>query len=230
MYQYAQGDCMKTMNPLFCFKTMFVRAATIVAISILGFQGSICQAGLVGGGGDLIIDGTNAKLFDPATPTAVINRYSDSQLSSARFIQIGFRTNNPVAFDITNIAWSRDNSTYTSFTPSSTVSNVSSPTIYSFSAVIDLGVGQFASDPFFMRYTLPAGLLPGSVVSSQFIANGDGQTTAGVLNDNGLVFASLPRLHTAVPEPTSLLLVASCAGGWVVRRWRKRSVASPANV
>jgi hypothetical protein len=220
---------MKTMNPPLWCRNVFVRAAKIVAISILGFQASICQAGLVSGGGDLIVDGTNARLFDPATPTDVINRYQDPQLLGARFIQVGFRTTNPSAFDITNLAWSRDNLTYTSFTPSSTVSNVSSPTTYAYSSIVDLGVGQFASNPFYIKYTLPAGLLPGSRVSSQFLANADGQTTGGELNDNGLAFVSLPRLHTAIPEPTSLMLVASCAGGWVVRRWRKRSVASPAN-
>ena len=229
MYQHAQGDCMKTMNPLLCFKTMFVRAATIVAISILGFQGSICQAGLVGGGGDLIIDGTNAKLFDPATPTDVINRYSDSSLQNVKFIQIGFRTNNPVAFDVTNIAWSRDNSTYTSFTPSSTVANVASSTTYIYSSVISLG--DTAGDPFYVRFTLPAGLTIGARVQSSFLANSGGEVVNGALDDvGGNSFISVSRLHTAVPEPTSLLLVASCAGGWVVRRWRKRSVASPANV
>jgi hypothetical protein len=220
---------MKTMNPLLCCRKMLVRAATIVAISILGFQGSICQAGLVSGGGDLIVDGTNARLFDPATPTGVINRFDDPSLQNVRFIQVGFRTDNPSAFDITNLAWSRDNSTYTSFTPSSTVANVSSPTNYIYSDVVNLGAT--AGQPFYVRYTLPAGLALNSRVQSVFVANSDGQVVGGVL-DNAVganSFIRTSRLHTAIPEPTSLMLVASCAGGWIVRRWRKRSVASPAN-
>jgi hypothetical protein len=119
--------------------------------------------------------------------------------------------------------------TYTSFTPSSTVSNISSPTTFVYSSIVD--IGATAGTPFYMRYTLPAGLAQGSRVQSNFVANSDGQAVGGVLDDlaGANSFISLSRLHTAIPEPTSLMLVASCAGGWVVRRWRKRSVASPAN-
>lgn len=186
-------------------------------------------AGLVTGGGNLNTDGTNARFFDPTTPTDVINRYADTSLNSITFIQVGFRTNNVSAFNVTNIGWSRDNVSYTAFTPSDFVNNVAAPPNFQLSSIVSLS--SAAGSPFFIRFTLPTGIDPGSVVESGFFANSDGATSGGRLSSSGSnTFITFTRTHTAVPEPTSIMLALSGAG-WIVyrtRRNRRSAANSPA--
>lgn len=184
------------------------------------------QAGLVDGGGDLPNDLNNALRFDPSTPTPVIVAYKDANLPLNRFIQVGFRTNNPVAFNITSIGWSKDNVSYTDFSPSNFVNNVNSPTNYVYSSIIDLGspIGGTSDDLFYLRYTIPAGIEVGKIVQSDFLANSNAFATNGVLgNSVNNNFLSITRTHTAVPEPTSLLLASGALGvlGWRAARRRR---------
>ncbi len=197
----------------------------IMTLVMPGLQ-SRAVAGLVNGGSDLVTSGTNARFFDPTTPTDVINRYADESLNSVTFIQVGFRTNNVSAFNVTNIAWSRDNVSYTAFTPSDFVNNVAAPPNFHLSSIVSLS--STAGSPFFIRFTLPTGIDPGSVVESGFFANSDGATSGGRLSSAGSnAFVTFTRTHTAVPEPTSIMLALSGAG-WIVYRTRRnrRSFAS----
>ncbi|MFN7797059.1 MAG: PEP-CTERM sorting domain-containing protein, partial [Planctomycetota bacterium] len=74
---------------------------------------------------------------------------------------------------------------------------------------------------FYLRYTLPAGIEVGSVVQSIFYANSNGAVSNGILADQfDNNFVTVTRSHTAVPEPTSLLLVSSAAL-WL--RWRAKN-------
>jgi hypothetical protein len=192
---------------------------------------SICltaKAGLVDGGGDLLNDLNNAIRFEPSTPTPAIVAFKDANLPLDRYIQVGFRTNNPVALNITSIGWSKDNISYTDFTPNNFVNNVNSPSQYVYSNVIDLGgtIGGTSNTLFFLRYTIPAGIEVGKTVQSIFLANSDSFTSGGVLeNQVNNNFVSIARSHTAVPEPTSLLLVTTTAAllGWKLRRRQKRA-------
>ena len=204
--------------------TPLIYFRSLTAIFALGcfFQCS-ARAGLVDGGGDLLNDLNNAIRFDPSTPTPAIVAFKDANLPLDRYIQIGFRTNNPSALNITGIAWSKDNVTYTEFLPNNFVNNVNSPTDYVYSSIVDLGtpIGGSSNSLFFIRYTIPTGVDPGKLVQSKFIGNSDGFAVSGVL-DNAVTnnFVSITRLHTAVPEPTSLLLALSATSlvGWRVRR------------
>lgn len=204
------------LRPLFCI------AVVILTITDL-------QAGLVPGGGDLDNDLNNALRFDPSTPTPVKVAFKDASLPSDRFIQVGFRTTNETPINISSIAWSKDNLSYTAFTPQDFVNDVNSATVYRYSSIIDLGsaIGGTSSTPFFIRYTLPEGISIGGVVQSVFLANSNGVTQNGVIAaEIGNSFVSLTRLHTAVPEPTSLLLTASVAtlGLWRGLTRRKKNI------
>lgn len=189
----------------------------------------VLHAGLVPGGGDLENDLNNALRFDPSTPTPVKVAYKDASLPLDRFIQIGFSTTNTTSFSVTGIAWSKDNITYTEFIPSNFVDGIIAGSAVKFSPIIDLG-GQIAgssSTPFFLRYTLPSGIEIGALVQSSFRANSNGSVDGGILSDQITnSFVSLTRLHTAVPEPTSLLLTASVAtlGLWRGLTRRKKNI------
>lgn len=200
----------------------------VMAMLVLPTMQSMVLAGLINGGGDLVNDGTNAKIFDPTTPTEVINRYADTSLDNLSFIQVGFRTTNDAAFTVTNIGWSRDNVNYTAFAPSDFVSNVGAPPVYHYSSIVSLEPG-FAGAPFFIRFTLPSGIVLGKVVESRFLANSNGATNGGVLDQvGGNTFFSTTRSHIAsVPEPTSILLAAS--GSWLVFRAGRKRVKSARN-
>lgn len=200
-------------------------AKCLIALFAIAIANSAqLRAGLVDGGGDLANDLNNALRFDPSTPTGAIVAFKDANLPLDRYIQVGFRTNNPAAIDISAIGWSKDNITYTEFTPNNFVNNVNSPSDYTYSTVIDLGapIGGTSNTAFYLRYTLPAGIQVGKVVQSNFLANSNAFATNGVL-DNAVNnnFISITRTHTAVPEPTSLLLAASAAT-WLGWRLRKR--------
>jgi hypothetical protein len=189
----------------------------------LAFQSlSTLHAGLVPNGGDLPTDLNNALRFDPATPTPAIVAFKDANLPLDRYIQIGFSTTNSAAFNVASIGWSKDNVSYTAFSPNDFVNNIVSGGGVKMSGVIDLGspIGGNASTLFYLRYTLPAGIEVGSVVQSIFYANSNGALSNGILADQfDNNFVTVTRSHTAVPEPTSLLLVSSAA---VWLRWRAK--------
>ena len=188
-------------------------------------------AGLVDGGGDLANDLNNAVRFDPSTPTNVIVAYKDANLPLDRYIQVGFSTSNEIPFNITEIAWSRNNSTYTNFSPDNFVNDIASNGGIKLSNVIDLGspIGGNASTLFYLRYTLPIGINVGSVVQSTFYANSNGAISSGRLADEiDNNFLSITRSHTAVPEPGSILMACS-AGGLFAWRLRKRGRSSNAS-
>lgn len=198
---------------------------SILALACCATYSASTHAGLVPGGGDLDNDLNNALRFDPSTPTPVKVAYKDASLPVDRFIQVGFSTTNSAAFSVSAIAWSRDNITFQEFQPNNFVDGVVSGGSVKYSSVIDLGapIGGTSSTPFYLRYTLPAGIDMGALVQSAFRANSNGSTSNGILSDeitNG--FVSLTRLHTAVPEPTSLLLLSS-VGAWGIWRRVKRS-------
>ena len=132
----------------------------LTAICSMTANLSVLQAGLVPNGGDLEKDFNNALRFDPATPTPAKVAFVDANLPLDRYIQVGFRTNNPSAFNITEIAWSKDNISYTNFTPNNFVNDINSPSDYRYSDIIDLGaiIGGSSTTPFYIRYTIPAGI------------------------------------------------------------------------
>jgi hypothetical protein len=195
--------------------------ATFVAlVSLSQFH---AQAGLVDGGGDLLNDLNNAIRFDPSTPTPAIVAFKDANLPLDRYIQVGFATTNSTAFNVTALAWSKDNVNYSTFTPNDFVNDIVAGGGMKLSNVIDLGspIGGNSSTLFFLRYTLPTGISPGAVVQSTFYANSNGSTSQGVLSDQvDNHFISIARTHTAVPEPASLLLAFSATSlfGWKLRR------------
>jgi len=212
------------MNPpnTHCIRRLAACLIALFAIAIANSEQ--LRAGLVDGGGDLANDLNNALRFDPSTPTGAIVAYKDANIPLDRYIQVGFSTTNTTAFNVSEIAWSRDNVTYSNFTPNDFVNDIISGGGIKLSSIIDLGtpIGGTSSTLFYLRYTLPAGISPGSVVQSNFFANSNGASSAGRLSDQlDNNFISITRTHTAVPEPTSLLLATSAAT-WLGWRLRKR--------
>jgi len=191
--------------------TLVRLSLSILALACCATYSASTHAGLVPGGGDLDNDLNNALRFDPSTPTPVKVAYKDASLPVDRFIQVGFSTTNPAAFSVSAIAWSRDNITFQEFQPNNFVDGVVSGGSVKYSSVIDLGapIGGTSSTPFYLRYTLPAGIDMGALVQSAFRANSNGSTSNGILSDE-------------IPEPTSLLLLSS-VGAWGIWRRVKRS-------
>ena len=195
----------------------------LTAICSMTANLSVLQAGLVPNGGDLEKDFNNALRFDPATPTPAKVAFVDANLPLDRYIQVGFTTTNTTAFNVSEIGWSKDNVTYNSFSPNDFVNNIVSGGGVRTSSIIDLGspIGGASTTRFFLRYTLPSGIDVGSVVQSFFYANSNGAVSGGILADEfGNSFVTVTRSHTAVPEPTSLMLVSSVA---LLLRWRLKS-------
>lgn len=195
----------------------------LLTLCLISLSTTATHAGLVPNGGDLPNDLNNALRFDPATPTPAIVAFKDANLPLDRFIQVGFSTTNTTPFNISSIGWSKDNVNYTAFSPNDFVNNILSGGGVRMSSVIDLGtpIGGNAASLFYLRYTLPAGIEVGSVVQSIFYANSNGAVSNGILADQfDNNFVTVTRSHTAVPEPTSLLLVSSAAL-WL--RWRAKN-------
>jgi hypothetical protein len=216
-----------------CLHSLAVRCSFLVATALLVGIGWVqpVRAGLVDGGGDLANDLNNAVRFDPSTPTNVIVAYKDANLPLDRYIQVGFSTTNTIPFNITEIAWSRNNLTYNNFAPNDFVNDIASSGGIKLSNVIDLGspIGGSASTLFYLRYTLPIGINVGSVVQSTFYANSNGAVSSGRLADEiDNNFLSITRSHTAVPEPGSILLACSAGGlfAWRLRKGGRSSKAS----
>ena len=111
-----------------CLHSLAVRLFLVATALLFGIDwNQPVRAGLVDGGGDLANDLNNAVRFDPSTPTNVIVAYKDANLPLDRYIQIGFRTNNGASINVTSIAWSKDNLSYTDFAPENFVNNINSP-------------------------------------------------------------------------------------------------------
>ena len=188
----------------------FLLLFALLTPSLIGYA----QADLVPGLGDLERDMNSAVQFNPSVRTLVTVAYRDPNLPLSRFIQLGFRTTSETPFEITSIAWSLDNFNFTPFAPTDSVNNIDSPSNYQYSPIIDLGrfIGGPPASSFYLRYIIPSGLKEGTTVQSKFLANRDGHAENGVLAENvGNSFVFLTRVHTAIPEPTSVVLTLTAA-------------------
>jgi hypothetical protein len=168
------------------------------------------QADLVPGLGDLDKDMNNAVQFNPSVRTLVTVAYRDPNLPLSRFIQLGFRTTAETPFQISSLAWSFDNLSFTPFAPYDAIENINSPVDYAYSPIIDLSrfIGGSPNARFYIRYVLPPGLDEGTIVQSKFLSNSNSFAVNGVLSEEvGNNFVSLTRQHTAIPEPSSIVLM-----------------------
>lgn len=184
----------------------FLLLFALLTPSLIGYA----QADLVPGLGDLERDMNSAVKFNPSVRTLVTVAYRDPNLPLSRFIQLGFSTDSNIDFSILGLQWSKDNLNFFSFTPTDSIYGIASGSGTRYSDIIDLGThgGGTSSATFYLRYIIPAGLMAGTKIQSVFLANSNGSHSNGVLTDQiDNHFVSLTRLHTAIPEPSSLLLL-----------------------
>ena len=123
--------------------------------------------------------GTNCATFTTNTDSFVVNHYAVDNLAINTSFQLGFFTSatNPVT--ITDLAWSRDGSTWFDFATQMLLAGEDPALRYT--DVVSLA--QPMGDPFQVRYTIPAApfnpagtFVEGDFVSSQLISNRDGKT------------------------------------------------------
>lgn len=190
------------------------------------------QADLVPGLGDLANDMNTASQFNPSVRTLVTVAYRDPNLPLSRFIQLGFSLDSNIDLTIFQISWSRDNLNYHDFFPSNSIDGIVAGQGVCYSDIIDVGApaGSLFSG-FYLRYVIPPGLKEGTKIQSVFLANSNGSRSNGVLTDEiGNSFVSLTRLHTAIPEPTSIFLTLTAAttflGIKLFRRIRQKASRS----
>lgn len=217
-----------------CNLSILQNCRTLLLLVLLTLtRDASAQADLVPGLGDLGKDMNNATQFNPSVRTLVTVAYRDPNLPLGRFIQLGFRTTSETPLNIASIAWSFDNVNFTPFAATDSIDNIDSPSEYRYSPIIDLGrfIGGPPAIGFYLRYIIPSGLKEGTIVQSKFLANRDGYAENGVLAENvGNSFVSLTRLHTAIPEPTSIFLTLTAATSFLgiklFRRFRQKASRS----
>lgn len=186
----------------------YCRCLLLLVLLALTWNAS-AQADLVPGLGDLEKDMNNATQFNPSDRTLVTVAYRDPNLPLSRFIQLGFSTDSAIEFSILGLQWSKDFTNFINFTPTDSIDGIIAGRGIRYSEVIDIGTHATGatSSTFYLRYIIPAGIAAGTKIQSVFLANSNGSRSNGVLSDQiDNHFVSLTRLHTAIAEPSSLLL------------------------
>jgi hypothetical protein len=208
----------------------FVRSiqalAVVAAMSCAAFVGSNAMAAAVTG--DLAIDGNTAVTFDPSTATPVTVRFTDPNIATNTFFQLGFRTNDGSLTSIpATVEYSFDNVTYQTFYFGSTP--VGFAPAYSYGANLGPWTASGSQDIYF-KYTIPAGAVANSkVINVNLLSNNNGFNNSGVLGDNlSNGYTDLTRTHTsidapAVPEPTTFAIASIGLGLAGAARMRKRA-------
>jgi hypothetical protein len=131
--------------------------------------------------------------------------------------------------DVTDFEWARlPNGPFTPFQPNLSVRATPRATdIIDIDSVSTAPIGS----PFYVRYTLPAGVALNEVFQVKFLANNNGATNEGFLTGNPLTsFVDLNRDHTSgenVPGPLPLAGVFMALGGASRLRRRMKLESAP---
>ena len=190
--------------------------------------------------GTLAVEGNNCTTFysgSSSTSQATV-RFSDPKLNNsvspfrngARYFQIVMNTITGGSYNVVNLEWSHlPRGPFTQFQSSLTVGTTKVA-----SRIVDIfaetGTRPLGS-PFFVRYTLPAGVPIGEIFEVKFLANNNGHVGAnGLLDGNALTsFVDLNRDNVSrenVPGPLPVVGVFMALGG--ASRFRRRLKAASA--
>ncbi|MEI8214192.1 MAG: PEP-CTERM sorting domain-containing protein [Planctomycetota bacterium] len=208
-------------------KTFLKSVRAAAAATSLAF---VAMVGSVGFAGAVTSDATNSAVtFDPATATPVTVSFTDSNLASDTNFQVGFRTNG-TTYSIGLVEYSWNNSTWNTLV--SSFGTIGASPAYAKSGVKTLAASGVTT--LYLRYTIPAGVDYKKVTQVNLLANNNGSTSSGSLDDtldNG--FVSLTRRNTAidapvVPEPTTFAIASIGLGMAGAARLRKRLAAKKA--
>ena len=162
--------------------------------------------------------------FDASTPSTTVQPFTSANLGTNRYFQLSLLTNAGFSYTITDLAWSKDGTTFNAFSPISL--SLNSNGSRSYTNIVDYG--SAVGVPLYLRYTLPTGVALGKAIEGTLIANNNGANNGGVLSDslNNYQFINRDSLSvqgaapTAVPGP---LPIFGAAGFFAFsRRLRRR--------
>ncbi len=221
------------------------RWALATALAVVGVVAAPQQASAFCVSGSLAVEGNNCTTFysgTSSTSQATI-RLSDPKLNDsvspvragAKFFQLVMNTASltgvPGTYTVSNFEWSRlPGGPFSAFQASLSVGAAKVATaiqdISTLSGTAPIG------NPFFVRYTLPAGVALDEVFEVKFLANNNGAVDAnGFLTGSSLTsFVDLNRDHTSrenVPGPLPALgaFVALGSASRLRRRMKSLSVS-----
>jgi len=132
-------------------------------------------------------------------------------------------TNSGIAYTITDLAWSKDGSNFTNFSPISL--NLNANGSRSYTNIVNYG--SAVGIPLYLRYTFPAGVTPGAIIEGTLIANNDGASSSGILSDSINNYQAINRDSVAVsggvaaPAP---LPIMGAAGFFAYSRQLRRRI------
>ena len=161
--------------------------------------------------------------FDPASPSTAVQLFTSVNLGTNQYFQLGLLTNAGISYTITNLAWSKDGSNFSDFSPLSLSLNANGTR----SSTDIVNYGSAIGVPLYLRYTLPAGVTPGSVIQGTMIANNNGANNSGVLSDAFNNYQLINRNSLAVsggiaaPAPLPIL---GAAGFFAYSRQLRRRI------
>jgi hypothetical protein len=183
------------------------------------------------------VPGTNCITFTPDSPSDVVNIYWLYNLALNRFFQLSVFTTADQPVVIEQPQWSRDGSSWTSFTQQTLTADDSG---FAFTNIVSLPAP--IGNPLHVRYTIPAApqnpagtLEQNDVVSSQLLSNANGahapqwdssrELLVPVLRaQSGNRYLIEQRDHIDAPDavPGPMPLLGAIAGLSACRRLRRR--------
>lgn len=136
--------------------------------------------------GSLPVDGNNCTSFDNASPSTATLRFEDPKLNNstspprngAKYFQLIFDPINGGPYQITNFEWSRggdlNNLNAWSWTQFQSALQISS-SMKTSTAIVDVSPAATTplGNPFYVRYSIPAGILVNEAIDITFTANND---------------------------------------------------------
>jgi hypothetical protein len=161
--------------------------------------------------------------FDPSTPSTAVETFTSANLQTNRYFQLALLTNAGVSYNITDLAWSKDGTSFTNFSPVSLNLNSDGSRVYT--NIYDFG--SAIGIPLYLRYTLPAGVTLGKVIQGTLIANNDGANSGGILSSSFNGYQAVNRASVAVsggvaaPAP---LPIMGAAGFFAYSRQLRRRI------
>jgi len=161
--------------------------------------------------------------FDPSSPSPIVQIFTSANLGTNQYFQLSMLTNSGTPYTITNLAWSKDGSSFTDFNPISF--NLNANGSRSYTDIVNYG--SAIGIPLYLRYTLPAGVTPGAIIEGTLIANNNGSNSGGILSDSINNYQAINRDSVAVsggvaaPAPLPIL---GAAGFFAYSRQLRRRI------
>jgi hypothetical protein len=161
--------------------------------------------------------------FNSSSASTAIQGFTSLNLTSNRYFQLSLLTNAGVSYTITDLAWSKDGTSFTNFSPVSLSLNANGSRSYT--NIVDYG--SAIGVPLYLRYTIPSGVAPGAIIEGTLIANDNGSNGGGVLTDSINNYQAVNRqslsvaVSAAAPAP---LPIFGAAGFFAYSRQLRRRI------